>query len=1093
MKPILFEKNETSFTSLGIGSLTDARNVHVIEARNGQFEATFEYPVDGTFASDIIAYRYVLLKPDDNRDSQPFEIYKVKKTLSNLQVSLRHSTYKLSQIPVSPFEATGIQRTLQGLIDHSMVSNPFSYWTDISNDTSVYKQTTPGSFRSRLGGTEGSVLDVFAGGSGSAEYEWDKFTVKLHAHRGSVEPVAEIRYGKNLSSLSQEEEISSTYTGCLAYWYNEDEGTGVVGSILYADNHEQFPSENIYILDCSNDSQEKPTVAWLNDKAAAYINQNEFGVPKVNITVSFVALWQTENYKDIAPLERVSLCDNVRIIFENLGVNVVAKVIKTDYDPIYERYNSITLGSPKSSLSDVISKVSEKTISPVITSMLSIATNNLTQKITGNTGGKIVTVMNADGEPMETCILMDGDSIETATKLWRFNASGLGFSSTGYNGTYTIGLTADGHINADMLTAFTVQADKVMIGSRTLTETLTSLTEQVDDTVAGYEYYYLSNNGTKPAENDPNWSSTYTWVDGLHTWRKTVIITTSGSKTAGTIEDITGSTGATGPQGQAGAAGRSITGEKIYYQASESGTSVPTGTWLDSDEHDPPYIASGWFLWTKYVQSFSDNTTKTHYSVAKSGEDGEKGETGATGPQGPQGIQGPQGEQGSQGETGPQGPQGETGPQGPKGDTGDSGKMLYATCSTAAGTKAKVATITPAITGFTLFVGAMVAVKFTVTNTAVSPTLNVNSTGAKSIYYNGSAITKDYLAANRTYLFMYDGTNWVLVGMVDTNDNTYDRTRYVNNIHAAEAITASRMIVGDSDGYKMAEAGKSFDITYPILWAVSAIAENANGTNNYLNYPSQSLRGNKAGITLTQWKTAYLVGTLANNTFTIADEVFANEPTEADGLVYIPLGTLYTTHEIYFTGGVPTCYSYGTGGFAEYGFNQSLIVSEKFNSELSQYKDSIQSTVERIPVIESNLEELTASQAELLNSLNDDITALASRVTQTESAISSEVLRKNGAEDEYITMAKQMLDEHGLHIQTSNTSTTTNVDGKGFTVTQPDGTIIAQFTTEDSLVNFLKAVGYIAAGSHRAEYGTMKNWAGNTVDATNIFHTGRVV
>ena len=284
----------------------------------------------------------------------------------------------------------------------------------------------------------------------------------------------------------------------------------------------------------------------------------------------------------------------------------------------------------------------------------------------------------------------------------------------------------------------------------------------------------------------------------------------------------------------------------------------------------------------------------------------------------------------------------------------------------------------------------------------------------------------------------------------------------------------------------------AFDITFPILWSNAALAEGANGSNNYLTMPTKTLRNNMPGITLTQWKTAYLVGTLANNTFTIADEVFANEPTEADGLVYIPIGTLYSTYQVYFSGGVPKLYSYGTGGFAEYSFNQSLIVSEKWSTELKQYKDSIQSTVEKIPVIESNLAELTEGQQEALNALNEDLEALKTRVTQTESSISSEVMKKGGAEDEYITLAKQLLDEAGLHVQTSNTSTTTNVDGKGFTVTKSDGSIIAKFTTEDSLVNFLKAVGYIAVGSHRAEYGTMKNWAGETVAATNIFHTGQV-
>lgn len=92
----------------------------------------------------------------------------------------------------------------------------------------------------------------------------------------------------------------------------------------------------------------------------------------------------------------------------------------------------------------------------------------------------------------------------------------------------------------------------------------------------------------------------------------------------------------------------------------------------------------------------------------------------------------------------------------------------FGTCSTAAGTAAKVVSLT----SFTLVTGARITIKFTVTNTAASPTLNVNGTGAKPIVYRGSAISAGYLAANRVYEFVYDGTNYALVGDIDTNTNT---------------------------------------------------------------------------------------------------------------------------------------------------------------------------------------------------------------------------------------------------------------------------------------------------------------------------------
>ena len=92
----------------------------------------------------------------------------------------------------------------------------------------------------------------------------------------------------------------------------------------------------------------------------------------------------------------------------------------------------------------------------------------------------------------------------------------------------------------------------------------------------------------------------------------------------------------------------------------------------------------------------------------------------------------------------------------------------FGTCSTAAATAAKVVSCT----GFTLATGAVITVKFSATNTAASPTLNVNSTGAKAIMYRGSAISAGYLAANRVYTFVYDGTDYELIGDINTDTNT---------------------------------------------------------------------------------------------------------------------------------------------------------------------------------------------------------------------------------------------------------------------------------------------------------------------------------
>lgn len=155
-----------------------------------------------------------------------------------------------------------------------------------------------------------------------------------------------------------------------------------------------------------------------------------------------------------------------------------------------------------------------------------------------------------------------------------------------------------------------------------------------------------------------------------------------------------------------------------------------------------------------------DPSSVGSYTWAKiKGDTGSKGDTGATGPKGDTGATGPtgpQGPQGAKGDTGPQGPQGPTGPQGQTGDAGKDGQMLYATCDTAAGTVAKVASL--AAGTLSLKAGATVAVKFTYANTASSPTLNIAGTGTKAMYIQG--VRDVYWTDGATVTFTYDGINW---------------------------------------------------------------------------------------------------------------------------------------------------------------------------------------------------------------------------------------------------------------------------------------------------------------------------------------------
>ena len=474
MKPILYDSTEKQFTTNGIGTLADAISCTVLEERNGSFELEMEYPLGGVHYDEIRNNRIILAMPSDGQKAQPFRIFKITRPIGGVvKIYAVHLSYDLSGIPVAPFSANDCPSALNGLKSNSMIANPFEVWTDISG-SGKYKQNSPASFRSRLAGTDGSILDSFGKG---AELEFDRLTVKVHQNRGRDNGVT-IRYGKNLTDLKQQESIENVRTGVIAYWYKEENNTQdvIVGEIQYLENHADYPKENIHVLDCSADFEKKPDKQQLNTRAKQYIKANSIGVPKVSIDVSFIQLWQTEEYKNIVSLERVSLCDTVHVVFDKLGVNAVAKVIKTEFDVLNERYIKITLGEARSSFGEAIREATKSTIQPLVKSMVNIAVSNATANISGFSG-YVTKVTDANGNWSEL-VISDNADYTQARNVWRWSQGGLGFSSNGYAGPYTTAITADGHINGAMITAGTINADTVNVGNKVLTETLTELADR---------------------------------------------------------------------------------------------------------------------------------------------------------------------------------------------------------------------------------------------------------------------------------------------------------------------------------------------------------------------------------------------------------------------------------------------------------------------------------------------------------------------------------------------------------------------------------------------------------------------------------------
>ncbi len=458
MKPRLYPENETSFEGNGLGPLSDALACTVEENRNGAFELSMEYPVTGVLFDELKHGSIIFAQPNDTSDPQPFRVYAKSTPLSGIvSVRAKHISYQLSHIPVTPFTAGSCTAALQGLKTNAVEPCPFDFWTD-KETTAAFTVEEPASARSLLGGVAGSVLDVYGG-----EYEFDRYTVKLHKARGRDSGVI-IAYGKNLVDLDQEESIENTVTGVYPYYKDADGNVlELPEKTISSTSAQNFPYPRTVPLDCSQVWQETPSVEQLREYAESYVKRESIGVPSVSLKVSFIPLWQTEEYKAVAPAERLCLCDTATVRFEKLGVNAKAKVVQTIYDVLAGRYESITLGEASTNLADTIADQDKAISEKPDSSDLAAAAANATAWITGNKGGYVVLRRNADGQPYEL-LIMDKPTIEEATKVWRFNNSGLGYSSTGYNGTYGLAMTQDGQIVADFITTGTLSANLLRAG-----------------------------------------------------------------------------------------------------------------------------------------------------------------------------------------------------------------------------------------------------------------------------------------------------------------------------------------------------------------------------------------------------------------------------------------------------------------------------------------------------------------------------------------------------------------------------------------------------------------------------------------------------
>ena len=479
MKPILMDNKKTlevlaNDKTNGLGRLNDCVELLVTEHLNGQYTATMKYPVSGIHFNEIELQGIIKLSANQFDEPQLFRIVNVSKPLNGIvEYELNHITYDLSYTSVAPFTSDYVRPTLVALWDNMTGGKSFSISTDINDSTHrthKFKNEKPQSCRALFGGQEGSLIDIFGG-----EYHYDNLKVELLAKRGADHGV-KIKYGKNLTDITQDETNENVYTHVIPYAQDSNKNT-IIGDTITLFNVAESKMR-ILNLDLSdkfqgeNGEETKITVKDVNREAHYYVERNNLTEPRVSLDVSFLDLSQTVEYANIAPLETVSLGDTVYVDYPTLGVSAKARVIEYEWDSLRERYNSVEIGDAKARLSTTIAEIDSKSDS-YYSDLFDQAANNKTflqsaiehasELLKGAYGGHIVIGTNADGQPNEI-YAMDTDDVSTAKKVLRINMNGIGGSTTGINGTYNVAILTEGTINADAITTGTLRAGLIKAG-----------------------------------------------------------------------------------------------------------------------------------------------------------------------------------------------------------------------------------------------------------------------------------------------------------------------------------------------------------------------------------------------------------------------------------------------------------------------------------------------------------------------------------------------------------------------------------------------------------------------------------------------------
>lgn len=343
MTPILHEADVTSIGNYGLGALKDALSCTVSCEENGAYDLTLIYPMTGLHAELLAERRLISAAPSRYENRQLFRIYRMTRPIDGkIQAYAHHISYDLNNCIVKPFTAASLSEAITKLKAGIVGDCPFDI--SASYDTAgTFSVSKPMTVRAALLSSNSDNLASAYGGV----WTFDGLSCVLRK-KETVDRGVKIAYGLNLLDVTQEKNIEDIYTHVYPFWMNTEKNKYYDLEPIAASSITGY--RKIYPLDLTGYYQKAPSDASMKKTADEFIQKNEIGKISVSLTVSYVQLEKCVEYTGSGQSGIILRGDTVEVRYLRLGVSATARITKTDYNALLERYDSLQVGDAKERL-----------------------------------------------------------------------------------------------------------------------------------------------------------------------------------------------------------------------------------------------------------------------------------------------------------------------------------------------------------------------------------------------------------------------------------------------------------------------------------------------------------------------------------------------------------------------------------------------------------------------------------------------------------------------------------------------------------------------------------------------------------------------